>query len=146
VNRCLGWREWLELPDLAIDHIKAKVDTGARTSALHADQIEVFQDHGREMVRFVVHPVQKRKIPAVVCECPVVDRRRVSDSGGHAELRYVIETRLQIGDFSRMIEVTLTNRTRMSFRMLLGRSALAGFIIYPDRSYLGGINATMRQQ
>ena len=134
----IGWREWLALPELQIPAIKAKVDTGARTSALHAYFVEPFAREGVQMVRFGVHPLQKRLDLEIVCEAPVKDYRSVSDSGGHKEMRYVIETTIQLGMLSRTIEMTLTNRDNMKFRMLLGRTALAGMQVVPDRSYLTG--------
>lgn len=134
----IGWREWLALPELQIPAIKAKVDTGARTSALHAYFVEPFAREGVQMVRFGVHPLQKRLDLEIVCEAPIKDYRSVSDSGGHKEMRYVIETNMQLGILSRTIEMTLTNRDNMKFRMLLGRTALAGMQVVPDRSYLTG--------
>jgi hypothetical protein len=134
----IGWREWLRLPELQIPAIKAKIDTGARTSALHAFFVEPFTQEGRQMVRFGVHPLQKRQDIEVICEAPIKDFREVSDSGGHREMRYVIETTILIADLPRQIEITLTNRDNMKFRMLLGRTAMAGFQVIPDRSYLTG--------
>ncbi len=134
----IGWREWLELPELQIPAIKAKIDTGARTSALHAFFVEPFSAEGRQMVRFGVHPLQKRLDVEIICEAPVMDFRAVSDSGGHREMRYVIETVVVIGDLPRQIEMTLTNRDNMKFRMLLGRTAMAGLQVIPDKSYLTG--------
>ena len=134
----VGWREWARLPELNIEQVKVKVDTGARTSALHAYFIEPFVDAGVRMVRFGVHPLQKNVTFSVVCECPVKDFRQVTDSGGHREMRYVIETPVKLGDQIWPIEVTLTNRSKMSFRMLLGRSALKNIAVLPDRSFLCG--------
>lgn len=134
----LGWREWLALPGLQIPAIKAKIDTGARTSALHAFFVEPFEKDNVPMVRFGVHPLQKRADLEIICEAPIKDYRHVSDSGGHREMRYVIETEFVLGALSRRIEITLTNRDNMKFRMLLGRTALKGITISPDKSYLMG--------
>ncbi len=134
----IGWREWLALPELQVPAIKAKIDTGARTSALHAFFVEPFTKEGRQMVRFGVHPLQKRLDVEIFCEAPVKDFREVSDSGGHREMRYVIETTILIGDLPRQVEMTLTNRDNMKFRMLLGRTAMEGLRVIPDQSYLTG--------
>ena len=135
----LGWREWLALPELGIRRIKAKVDTGARTSCLHAFFVEVYGKKGRQRVRFGVHPLQKRNDLVKVCEADLVDRRVVSDSGGHRERRCVIETLVVIGMVRKRIELTLTDRDTMKFRMLLGRKALEGaFLVDSAASYLAG--------
>lgn len=135
----VGWREWLALPQLGIPAIKAKVDTGARTSALHAHSLELFSERGAPHVRFVIRPLRRRPRLEITCEAAVIDRRIVSDSGGHKEKRYVIETLVQAGDAKWPIEVTLTNRDTMLFRMLLGRRAMEGrLIVDPNASYLLG--------
>ncbi len=135
----LGWREWVALPELGLDRIKAKVDTGARSSTLHALSIERFRHRGTDRVRFRVHPLQRSRAEQVMCEARLTDRRQVTDSGGHAELRYVIETTVLVGAQHRIIEVTLTDRNAMRFRMLLGRTALAGtYAVDARRSYLAG--------
>ncbi len=134
----VGWREWFSLPELEIAQIKAKIDTGARTSALHAFFVEPYIDSGRQMVKFGVHPLQNRFDVEVIRCCAVKDFRRVSDSGGHREMRYVIETPVRLGDRVWPIEMTLTNRDSMKFRMLLGRSAMGEIMVVPQRSYLFG--------
>jgi hypothetical protein len=135
----LGWREWIALPDINIPRIKAKVDTGARTSCLHTFFVESFRRKGVEYVRFGVHPEQKNTEMAAVCEARLLDRRVVSDSGGHKETRCVILTRAIIGARTEHIEITLTNRDSMRFRMLLGRTALQGrYLVDSAGSYLAG--------
>jgi hypothetical protein len=135
----LGWREWVALPDLAIGCIKAKVDTGAKTSALHAFYVQAYQHEGAPWVRFGIHPLQASSVQAVECAAPVKAMRLVTDSGGHAEMRPVIETRLLLNGKLRVIELTLTDRETMRFRMLLGRSALKRhFVVDSSQSFLLG--------
>jgi hypothetical protein len=135
----VGWREWIGLPELGIPAVKAKIDTGARTSALHVFDLEEFVEDGRRMVRFGIHPLQRRKDIVRFCEAPVLERRRVKDSGGHIEKRYVIRTKAVMGSESWKIDLTLTNRDPMLFRMLLGRTAVENrFLINPGRSYRTG--------
>ncbi|MET0026167.1 MAG: ATP-dependent zinc protease [Candidatus Thiodiazotropha sp.] len=135
----IGWREWVSLPELGIHHIKAKIDTGARTSALHAFALETYTEGGKSLIRFGIHPLQKNTEFELWCTAEVIDERVVSDSGGHQEKRYVIKTFAQLGKVHWPIEMTLTNRDSMKFRMLLGRTAMAGrFMVDPASSYLCG--------
>jgi hypothetical protein len=135
----LGWREWVSLPDLGLPHIKAKVDTGARTSAIHAFALNTYEKDGKERVEFRMHPNQKDVETVIVCDAAVIDKRIVTDSGGHKEERLVIETTLQIGEHEWPIEATLTARDDMLFRMLIGRTAMKGrAVVNPGRSYVVG--------
>lgn len=133
----IGWREWVALPALGVHSIKAKVDTGARSSTLHAFNVERFERHGRAMVRFQAHPVQRNDDYIVAAEALLLDDRIVRNSGGQSELRPVIETSVQLGNSLWTIELTLTNRDEMGFRMLLGRQAVRRrYLVDPGRSYL----------
>lgn len=137
----IGWREWAALPELGIATIKCKVDTGAKTSALHAYRVEGFEHEGKQMVRFDIHPNQDDDVTTIECTAEVFDIRKVSDSGGHQEMRYVIQTPVVMGGESFLAEITLTNRDTMAFRMLLGRRAMENrFIVDPDASFLLGEN------
>ncbi len=143
----LGWREWVSLPSLAIDGVNAKVDTGAKTSALHAYYVEPLKIDGQQWVRFGIHPIQNNLETAVECRAPVVDLRRVTDSGGHTEERYVILIALKLGDIEFEAEVTLTNRDTMKFRMLLGRNAISHrFVVDPAQSFLMGRTPNSNRQ
>jgi hypothetical protein len=135
----IGWREWLALPDLGIRAIKAKIDTGARSSALHTVGLEPLEKNGILKVKFGVHPLQRRKDIEVNCVADVVDRRRVTSSDGQSERRYVIRTTVAIGELEWQIELTLTDRKSMRFRMLLGRAAISDFLLVdPAKAYLSG--------
>ncbi len=135
----IGWREWVALPELGVPRIKAKVDTGARTCALHAFDIETFEQEGAPWVRFRVLPLQRRRQGAVTIEAPLVDQRWVRSSSGKKTLRPVIATTLTLGGRSWQIEVTLVRRDLLGFRMLLGRQAIrSGYVVHPGRSFLTG--------
>lgn len=135
----LGWREWISLPELDIARVKVKVDTGARTSTLHAFYVRQFFDAGVKRVRFGVHPHQGRTDFEQHCVADVLDERDVMDSGGHRELRIFIRTLVVIGGRRLPIQITLTDRDTMRFRMLLGRTAMRGiFVVDPRRSFAAG--------
>lgn len=137
--KVIGWREWVSLPELGIDRIKAKVDTGARTSALHAFALHPFVENGKNKIRFDIHPLQHNSIDVITCVADIIDKRWVTDSGGHREERFVIETMMVIANKKMPIEVTLTERDSMLFRMLLGRGAIRKrFIVNPGRSFVRG--------
>jgi hypothetical protein len=134
-----GWREWVALPNLGIARIKAKLDTGARTSALHALRSDRYTERGAPHVRLHVQPRQRDGGRVLVVETAIIDERTVSDSSGHRERRIVIASELTLGAEHWPIELTITNRDTLRFRMLLGRSAMHGhLIIDPDRSYVLG--------
>jgi len=133
----LGWREWVALPELGVATLKVKVDTGARSSALHAFDIEPFHRQGQAMVRFKLHPLQRDTSQVQVAEAPLLDERVVRSSVGHGQLRPVIYTLVQVGIQQWPIELTLTNRDVMGFRMLLGRQAIRSrYWVDAGQSYL----------
>jgi len=132
----LGWQEWVALPDLGLPALKAKIDTGAKTSALHTRLIEPFGPSARPMVRFTVRPNPKQADLEIETAAAVIDRREVISSNGERELRFVIATRLSLGAQAWPIEVTLTNRERMAYRMLLGRQGIRpNMLVDPDASF-----------
>lgn len=142
--KTIGWREWVALPELGVSEIKAKIDTGADNSALHAFNIVRFDKDGVPHVRFDLHPRQRKRTPTVLCEAEVVMERKVRNPGGRTELRPVIKTRLVVAGVELDALVNLTTRDKMTFRLLLGRRTLrGGFIIDPARSYIGPRPARM---
>ncbi len=146
-HETLGWREWVALPELGIDAIKAKVDTGARTSSLHAFDLEEFRVGKKKMVRFKVHPEQRDTDRVVETEAPVCDWRRVKSSSGQSEMRPVILTAIEVLGVRWEAELTLTRRDEMGFRMLLGRQATRRrFVVDPGASYLGGKRAKLAKR
>ncbi len=139
----MGWREWVALPDLDLLAIKAKIDTGARTSALHAFKVKRIRRADCDTVQFSLHPIQRNRDVILECEALLLDERAVCNSGGHWEKRYVIQSHLAVGQRKLPIEITLTDRDNMRFRMLIGRQALQQYenlLIDPSRSYLAGSN------
>jgi hypothetical protein len=135
----LGWREVAHLPELGIEDIKCKIDTGAKTSALHAFFVEPFIKDGIKMLRFGIHPDQDDTKNEIICETEIFDQRIVTSSNGERDLRYVIKTQIIIGGRVKDIEITLTNRDNMRFRMLLGREAMGDdFIVAPSLSFQNG--------
>jgi hypothetical protein len=132
-----GWREWAQLPDLHVEKIKVKLDTGARTSSLHAFDISTFTYMDEDWLRFDVHPLQDNDSITYTCTSPIVDYRWITSSSGHSQKRYIIQTVLTLGEFSSLIEISLANRDEMGFRMLVGRNALKGRILVdPSHSFL----------
>jgi len=135
----IGWREWCALPKLHLPAIKAKIDTGAKTSALHADNIQTFHRQGELYVHFLIHPLQRTLRFEKYCTAAVIDQRIVKNSGGLKEQRYVIQTPITLGELTWDIEITLTNREPMVFRMLLGRAALKNItLIDPGKIFCQG--------
>ncbi len=133
----IGWREWVALPEFSDMRIKAKIDTGARTSAIHAFRIQPFDRDDEPWVSFELHPAQRDASTRVTCEARVVDRRRIRSSNGKTEWRYVIKTTLEMAGIRWPIELTLTRRDEMGFRLILGRTALKRrAIVDPAKSFL----------
>jgi hypothetical protein len=138
-TRTVGWREWVGLPGIGVEWLKAKIDTGAQTSSLHAFALHGFRRDGAEWVSFEVHPWQRSSADPVRVELPVHDRRQVRSSSGHVEERYVVTLDLRLDGRVVPAEVTLTRRDAMGFRMLVGRQVLRrGFLVDSSASYLGG--------
>lgn len=137
-SKIIGWREWTSLPDLGLIAIKGKIDTGAKTSSLHAFDIALEKKGTKTFVNFKVHPIQGDFTVVISCRAPLVDIRSVTDSGGHKEDRYVIRTTMVFGNIKKRVELTLSNRETMKFRLLIGRAALKHFYIDPAQSYLTG--------
>ncbi len=134
-----GWREWVRLPGIDVPWLKAKLDTGARTSAIHAFDISEFDRDGVAWVRYSVHPWQRSAEDSVIAESPILDRRQVRSSSGHSEERLVVPMQLELVGLTVTAEMTLSRRDEMGFRMLVGREALRRrFLVDPGRSYLGG--------
>lgn len=135
----IGWREWVSLPDLGVAQIKVKVDTGARSSSLHATKIRMFERDGEKWVRFQINPDQDRTDNKINAEAKIIDLRSIRSSSGAAEMRPVIKTRIQLLNRNWSIELTLSNRDEMGFRMLLGRQAFRKkFYVDAGRSFYGG--------
>lgn len=134
----IGWREWVSIPDLGVTEIKAKVDTGADNSSLHAFNIERFTADGVDMVRFEIHPRQRKRKPSIECVTEVATERKVKNPGGRAEIRPVIRTVIVVAGEKLEALVNLTTRDEMTFRMLLGRRTVREhFLVDPGRSYIG---------
>jgi hypothetical protein len=135
----IGWREWVGLPDFGIESIKVKVDTGARSSSLHAFNLQKFQRNGANWVRFKVHPVQRKMTKTIEIEAEVLEYRSVRSSNGKATKRPVIVTRVELLGIVWPVELTLASRDNMGFRMLLGREAFRRrFLVDAGNSYYGG--------
>lgn len=133
----LGWREWFQLPELKVEKIKVKIDSGAKTSALHVSEIRYLTKNKKRHVRFTIHPLQKNTRKTIRATALLVEHRKIKSSNGAITRRPVIKTKLKLGEHSWPIELTLINRDEMGFRMLLGRSGVPErFVINPHRSYI----------
>lgn len=139
-KQIIGWREWVSFPDLGIQEIKAKIDTGARSSALHAYDIETYTTrNGKMRAKFCVHPIQKNSKLVIDCHANIIDQRIIKSSSGQQELRITVMSMIQMGDAQWPIELTLTNRDSMGFRLLIGRTAIKRlFLVDPQKSFLLG--------
>lgn len=135
----IGWREWCSFPELSLPAVKFKTDTGATLSALHALNITTFFKEGTEYVQFTTQPLKEKDSPLVVCTAPVKRRKIVTSSNGMKEKRIVIKTTLRLGERSWPIEITLTDRSKLTYRMLLGREAMSNMVIHPKKSFCLGI-------
>ncbi len=135
----IGWREWASLPGLGVERIEGKIDTGAKTSAIHAYRIREVIFDGAPHAEFYLHPERRRRKPEIFCRVPIADRRLIKSSNGEAQERIIIVTPLRIGKREWLIELSLANRDAMGFRFLIGRDALRrGFVIHPGQSFLLG--------
>lgn len=137
-DNVIGLREWIALPDLGVEDLRAKIDTGARTSALHATDIKPFKRDGQSWVRFTAHFGTQADARSLACEAPVISRKTIKSSTGHSQSRYVIRTRLALGTRCWPVEFTLTCRETMRYRLLLGSKALleGQFLVDPAQSHL----------
>ena len=143
----IGWREWVQLPQLGIAKVKAKIDTGARSSSLHAYDLKYFEREGEPWVRFKVHPRQRSSRDPVVAEAPVLEFRKIRSSNGHVTKRPVILTHVDVLGESWEIELTLANRDAMGFRMLLGREAIRGkLLVDSGASFLSGVPKRLKSK
>ena len=135
--KVIGWREWAKLPDLGVDKIKVKVDSGARTSSLHAYDISTYKRGDSEFVKFIIHPSQKSNVKTIIARAKIHEYRKIKSSNGAIEKRPVIITPISFMGEQWDIEVTLTNRDEMGFRMLLGRESIRNrFLIDTGKSFL----------
>lgn len=133
----IGWKEFVTLPQLKVERVKAKIDTGARSSAIHAFNIEEFSKNGIKIIRFQIHPIQRNDEKIITTEAELLEYRQIRNSGGVAQLRPVIKTNVMLGKQIWSIELSLTNRDEMGFRMLLGRQAVRNkFLVNPGKSFL----------
>lgn len=139
MSKIIGWSEWCSLPEILIPAVKAKIDTGAKTSCLHAFEITEYSLDDKPYINYLIHPIQNNKDIVIECNSPVYDQRIVTNSGGHRELRYVIRTDICLGNMRYKIDLNLTNRDDMIFRMLIGRKTIErGFLVDVSKKHLLG--------